>query len=101
MPWRAPFPCIDVHVHLHPPRLADAIQRHFAREGWVARHPFEPAKVAATLAERGVERFCFFSYAPRPGVARELNPWVAGTAAAPTGAGGSGAAHPHGSDVDG
>ena len=51
MPWRAPFPCIDVHVHLHPPRLADAIQRHFAREGWVARHPFEPAKVAATLAD--------------------------------------------------
>jgi len=80
--WRPPFPCIDVHVHLHPPRLADAIVRHFAHEGWVAQHPFEPAKVAATLAERGVERFCFFSYAHKPGMARDLNRWVAETAAA-------------------
>src|SRR2546428_305124 len=100
MPWRAPFPCIDVHVHLHPPRLADAIQRHFAREGWVARHPFEPSKVAETLAERGVERFCFFSYAHKPGMARELNRWVAGTAAGLPGAVGIGTLHPDDPDVD-
>jgi uncharacterized protein len=99
-PWRPPFACIDVHVHLHPPRLAEAIQRHFARDGWVAHHPFEPSKVAATLAERGVERFCFFSYAHKPGMARELNGWVAETAAALPGAIGIGTLHPDDSDVD-
>ena len=98
--WRPPFPCIDVHVHLHPPRLASAIERHFAREGWVAAHPFEPAKVADTLAERGVERFCFFSYAHKPGMARELNAWVAETAAALPAAIGLGTLHPDDPDVD-
>jgi uncharacterized protein len=99
-PWRAPFPCIDVHVHLHPLRLGEAIQRHFAREGWVARHPFEPAKVAETLAERGVERFCFFSYAHKPGMARDLNRWVAETAARLTGAIALGTLHPDDPDLD-
>ena len=91
--WRPPFPCIDAHVHLHPPRLASAIERHFARDGWVAAHPFEPAKVADTLAECGVERFCFFSYAHKPGMARELNEWIAATAAALPGAVGLGTLH--------
>jgi predicted TIM-barrel fold metal-dependent hydrolase len=98
--WRAPFPCIDVHIHLHPPRLASAIERHFAREGWVAAHPFDPAKVAATLAERGVERFCFFSYAHKPGMARELNGWIAQTASTLPGTVGLGTLHPDDADVD-
>jgi predicted TIM-barrel fold metal-dependent hydrolase len=73
-------PCIDVHVHLHPERLAHAIQRHFAGDGWVKAHSWEPAAVAATLRTHGVERFCFFSYAHKPGMARDLNRWVAETA---------------------
>src|SRR5262249_6399616 len=58
------------------------------------------AKVAATLAERGVERFCFFSYAHKPGMARELNRWVAQTAVALPGAIGIGTLHPDDPDVD-
>jgi len=72
---------IDVHVHLHPEGLAAAIERYFARENWHAAHSFDPAAVAATLAARGVERFCFFSYAHKPGIARGINRWVAETAA--------------------
>jgi predicted TIM-barrel fold metal-dependent hydrolase len=98
--WRPPFRCIDVHVHLHPPRLASAIERHFASAGWVAAHPFDPLKVAATLAERGVERFCFFSYAHKPGMARELNHWVAQTASTLPAAVGFGTLHPDDADVD-
>ena len=71
---------IDVHVHLHPPRLARAISEVFAREGWHAAHAWEPAEVADTLAGRGVERFCYFSYAHKPGIARSLNAWLAETA---------------------
>jgi len=80
-PLAPELPCIDVHVHLHPERLARAIERWFAETRWVTAHPFEPEAVAATLQERGVSRFCFFSYAHRPGMARELNRWLAATAA--------------------
>src|SRR5436853_4472519 len=78
---RVPARCVDVHVHLHPAPLAEAIQRHFARENWVNAHPFDPEAVAETLAARGIERFCFFTYAHKPGIARSLNQWVAETAA--------------------
>lgn len=71
---------IDVHVHLHPPRLGDAIRRHFTERGWPLPHPFDPASVAGTLKAHGVERFCFFSYAHRPGMARAVNEWIAGAA---------------------
>jgi predicted TIM-barrel fold metal-dependent hydrolase len=86
-------------VHLHPPRLADAIQRHFAREGWAPTHSWAPEDVAAALRERGVDRFCFFSYAHKPGMARELNRWVAETAAALPGAIGLGTLHADEADL--
>ena len=75
-------PSIDVHVHLHPERLARAISEVFAREGWHAAHAWEPRDVAETLAAHGVARFCFFSYAHKPGIARALNAWIADTAKA-------------------
>ena len=74
-------PCIDMHVHLHPEGLARAIERWFAEAQWVNAHPFDPDAVADTLAGRGVRRFCFFSYAHRAGMAREVNRWLAATAA--------------------
>ena len=73
-------PTIDVHVHLHPERLARAISEVFARDGWRPAHAWDPEEVAATLAAHGVERFCFFSYAHKPGIARSLNTWIAETA---------------------
>jgi predicted TIM-barrel fold metal-dependent hydrolase len=72
---------IDVHVHLHPPRLFAAIRRWFAeRSTWQLYHPTEPAAVAEALRAAGVERFVFCSYAHKPGMARELNAWLAATA---------------------
>ena len=72
---------IDVHTHLHPPRLFAAIRRWFARHSdWdIAGNPSEPAEVAAALRHAGVERFVFFSYAHTTGMARELNAWLAQT----------------------
>jgi predicted TIM-barrel fold metal-dependent hydrolase len=72
---------IDVHTHLHPPRLFAAIRRWFAeRSPWVLEHPTEPAEVAAALRAHGVETFVFCSYAHKPGMAAELNAWLAQTA---------------------
>ncbi len=72
---------IDVHTHLHPPRLFAAIRRWFAAHSpWVLEHPTEPHDVARILREHGVERFAFFSYAHKPGIARDLNAWLTDTA---------------------
>ena len=99
-PPLAPFPCIDAHVHLHPRGLARAIERWFAGQQWTAGHGFEPAAVADTLRARGVERFCFFSYAHKPGMSRELNRWLAKTAAALPEALALGTLHPEDPDLD-
>ena len=77
---REPASSIDVHVHLHPERLARAISEVFMRDGWSPLHAWDPAQVADSLAAHGVERFCFFSYAHKPGIARSLNEWIARTA---------------------
>lgn len=93
-------PCIDAHVHLHPEPLARAIERWFAGHGWVNAHPFDPAAVADTLRARGVARFCFFSYAHKPGMARDLNRWLAGQAARLPGTVALGTLHPDDPDLD-
>ena len=94
------WPCVDAHVHLHPPRLARAIERWFAERGWVSAHPSEPAAVADALQARGVRRFCFFSYAHRPGMARNLNRWLAGQVVRLPEAIALGTLHPDDPDVD-
>jgi predicted TIM-barrel fold metal-dependent hydrolase len=79
--WFLPKTVIDVHTHLHPPRLFAAIRRWFAeRSPWVLEHPTEPREVARILREHGVEKFAFCSYAHKPGMARDLNDWLNATA---------------------
>ena len=72
---------IDIHTHLHPPKLFAAIRRWFAEHSdWdMADAPTEPQAVADVLNANGVERFVFCSYAHKPGMARELNAWLAQT----------------------
>jgi uncharacterized protein len=93
-------PCIDAHVHLHPEGLARAIERWFVEHGWVPGHRFEPAAVADSLRARGVERFCFFSYAHKPGMARELNRWLSTQARRLPEAVALGTLHPDDPDLD-
>jgi predicted TIM-barrel fold metal-dependent hydrolase len=78
----ADFRYVDAHTHLHPPRLFAAIRRWFDEHtDWNLRGPTEPADVAAALRAAGNERFVFFSYAHRAGMARELNRWLRDVAA--------------------
>ncbi len=73
----AGFRYIDAHTHLHPPWLARAIRRWFAEHSdWPLHYPTEPEWVAGFLREHGVERFAFFSYAHKPGIAGEINRWL-------------------------
>ena len=100
LPFGAAWPCVDAHVHLHPAPLARAIERWFASHGWINAHPFDPAAVADSLHSRGVQRFCFFSYAHRPGMARDLNRWLAETARGLPEAVALGTLHPDDPDLD-
>jgi predicted TIM-barrel fold metal-dependent hydrolase len=60
--------------------LFAAIRRWFAEHStWAIEHETQPAAVAAVLRSAGVERFVFCSYAHKPGMARELNAWLAQT----------------------
>jgi len=71
------FRYIDIHTHLHPERLSRAIRRWFAeRSTWTLEYPSEPEQVASFLTARGVERFVYFSYAHKAGMAREINAWL-------------------------
>ena len=73
------FRYIDIHTHLHPDRLFRAIRRWFAEHSnWRFDSPIEPELVAAFLRDRGVERFVYFSYAHKAGIAREINAWLHG-----------------------
>jgi predicted TIM-barrel fold metal-dependent hydrolase len=74
------FRYIDAHTHLHPDRLFRAIRRWFAEHtDWTLTYPTESERVAAFLRQRGVERFAYFSYAHKPGIAREINRWLHAT----------------------
>jgi uncharacterized protein len=68
---------IDIHTHLHPPRLFAAIRRWFAEHStWDLSQPTEPDLVAQVLKAHGVERFVYCSYAHKPGMARTINEWL-------------------------
>jgi predicted TIM-barrel fold metal-dependent hydrolase len=71
---------IDIHTHLHPPKLFRAIRRWFAEHSsWKLTQPTEPSEVAASLKTFDVERFVFCSYAHKPGIAEGINNWLVQT----------------------
>ena len=93
------FPIVDVHTHLFPERLFAAVRAWFSEHGWRFTYPTEPEAVAAALHARGVERFWFFNYAHKPGMARDLNRWNAQTAARLPNALALGTVHPADDDL--
>jgi predicted TIM-barrel fold metal-dependent hydrolase len=71
-----PEPIVDVHVHLFPDRLFEAIWRQFvANYGWSVLHRLYWRESVAYLRERGVGPIVYSNYAHRPGIAKGLNDW--------------------------
>ena len=71
-------PVVDAHVHVFPDRLMDAVRRWFDEHGWPVRYRLSSEGLIAFLLDRGVEHLVLLHYAHRPGLARELNRYVAG-----------------------
>jgi len=94
-----PVAAIDVHTHLFPARLQAAVRRALTRMyGWSFDLPDEPGAFAEFVRARGTERFCVLPYAHKPGMARELNAWMAETTRRLPGAIGFACVHPDDSD---
>lgn len=67
----------DVHVHVLPERLLEAIRSKLAEEaGWSFPPPSSQAAIEEVLVAYGVSRYVTLPYAHRGGMAAELNEWV-------------------------
>ncbi len=71
-------PVIDAHVHVFPDRLFKAIWSWFERYAWPIRYQLQASEVIDFLLTRGVSHLVALQYAHKPGMARELNQWMAG-----------------------
>lgn len=70
-------PVVDAHVHLFPDKVFSSIWRWFDAHGWPIRHKLESPAVLDFLFSRGVGHVVGLTYAHRPGIARELNGYMA------------------------
>ncbi len=68
---------IDAHVHLFPDNLFESIWQWFEKFGWPIRYRLRSPEAIEFLLSRGVRRIVGLHYAHRPGVARELNAYMA------------------------
>jgi uncharacterized protein len=63
---------VDLHVHLFPPGMFEAVWRFFEGHGWQVHHE-HVADVDRTLAAHGIEHAVALSYPHQHGVAGDLN----------------------------
>ena len=67
-----PGELIDLHVHVFPPRMFEAVWQYFETRGWSVHHE-HAADIARTLTAHGVSRAVTLHYPHKPGVAGDLN----------------------------
>ncbi|MBW1924121.1 MAG: amidohydrolase [Deltaproteobacteria bacterium] len=70
-------PVMDAHVHVFPAPIFRSIWKWFDRYGWSVRYRLDADAVVSFLTSRGVDRVVALQYAHRPGIARELNRFMA------------------------
>jgi predicted TIM-barrel fold metal-dependent hydrolase len=70
-------PLIDIHTHLMPERLFQAVRTYFRAHLWHPRYDAPIDELVQTLIDSGVSRFVFMPYAHRAEMSRSLNHWVA------------------------
>jgi predicted TIM-barrel fold metal-dependent hydrolase len=72
---------VDAHVHLFPSGLFKAVWGWFDRYGWPVRYRRTSSELVRFLLDRGVDHVVGFQYAHKPGIASELNRYMAGKVA--------------------
>ncbi len=68
---------VDAHVHLFPDHLFSSVWKWFDNFGWRIRYRLTSEEVINFLLSRGVDHIVALHYAHKPGLARELNAYMA------------------------
>jgi len=63
---------IDMHVHIFPPKMFEAVWHYFESFGWTVHHEHVD-RIQQTLMEYGISMCVGLSYPHKAGVARSLN----------------------------
>ena len=76
LPVGLPF-TVDAHVHLFPDHLFSAVWLWFEQFGWPVRYRMTSPEIINFLLCRGVNHIVALHYAHKPGLARDLNTYMA------------------------
>jgi predicted TIM-barrel fold metal-dependent hydrolase len=71
------IPIIDTHVHVFPQKLSDAVRHWFEGHAWKFKYQGAQEELLQAQFENGVAGLVLLSYAHRPGIADQLNEFVA------------------------
>ncbi len=76
MPTSLPF-MVDAHVHFFPDHFFYAVWQWFEQFGWPIRYQLRSPEVIDFLLSHGVDHIVALHYAHKPGIARDLNAYMA------------------------
>lgn len=76
VPSSLPF-IVDSHVHIFPKRIFKSIWKWFDEYGWPIRYQLSTSEILEFLLSRGVGHVIAFQYAHKPGIANDLNLYMA------------------------
>ena len=68
---------VDAHVHIFPQDIFAAIWRWFDEHAWHIRYQLPTSKVFSFLLSHGIRHIIALQYAHKPGIARQLNQYMA------------------------
>ncbi len=69
---------IDAHVHVFPPNIFSAIWKWFDTHAWKIRYRLTTQKIFDFLLKKGASHIVALQYAHKPGIAGQLNQYLAG-----------------------
>jgi hypothetical protein len=70
-------PVIDAHVHIFPKGIFSAIWKWFDENAWRIRYQMRTSELFDFLLSRGIKHIIALHYAHKPGMARQLNRYMA------------------------
>ncbi len=75
-------PVIDAHVHIFPRGVFTSIRKWFAEHAYPIRYAMTSSQIIDFLLAHGLSRIVALQYAHKPGIARQLNAYMAQKCAA-------------------
>jgi len=76
VPEGLPF-VIDAHVHIFPYKIFSAVHKWFDENAWQIRYRMNTSKIFDFLLSHGIKHIIALQYAHKPGIAAQLNRYMA------------------------